>query len=66
MGLTGVIRQVSIKKCPQCNIEYGKHSRKKFIKCLYMANYNLYNVMIELQELKNPQKENAPEVQIDG
>ena len=62
MGLTGTLRIVSTKKCPQCNTEYGKHSKKRFMKCLYTANYNLYNVIIELESYKNPQK-NTVEVQ---
>lgn len=52
MGLTGTLRIVSTKMCPQCNTAYGKHSKKQFIRCLYTANYNLYNVMIDLQELR--------------
>ena len=54
MVLTGVLRQVSIKKCPQCGKEYGNHSKKGFMRCLYVSNYNLYNVMVELQTLKQP------------
>lgn len=52
MGLTGVLKQVAIKICPHCNKEYGRHSKKGFMKCLYTANYNLYNVVVELNQLK--------------
>lgn len=60
MGLTGALRQVALKICPHCNKEYGKHSKKGFMKCLYTANYNLYNVVIELNELKSKQPLELP------
>ncbi len=53
MGLTGLLREVSVKTCPHCKKEYGKHSKKGFMKCLYTANFNLYNAHIEIQKLKN-------------
>jgi hypothetical protein len=49
MGLTGTLRDISSKICPHCNKQYGDangqkgHSKKQFMKCLYTANYNLYN-----------------------
>ena len=52
MGLTGTLAQVAVKECPHCQKEYGKHSKKNFMRCLYTANYNLYNVVVELNELK--------------
>jgi len=58
MGLTGVLRKVALEVCPLCNKEYGRHSKKKFMKCLYTANYNLYNMSIELAQLR---AENIPE-----
>ncbi len=61
MGLTGVLRQVSLEICPHCNKEYGKHSKKGFMKCLYTANWNLYNIVIELNELKSKQPLKIPE-----
>ena len=60
MGLTGVLKQVASKVCPHCSKEYGKHSKKGFMKCLYTANYNLYNVAIELNELKANQALELP------
>jgi len=60
MALTGVLRRVASKVCPHCNKEYGKHSKKGFMKCLYTANYNLYNVVIELNELKAKQPLELP------
>lgn len=53
MGLTGQLAQVAVKTCPHCNKEYGKHSKKGFMRCLYTANYNLYNAIIENNKLKN-------------
>ena len=53
MGLTGVLLEVSRKTCGHCKKEYGKHSKKGFMKCLYTANLNLYQLMIENQKLKN-------------
>jgi len=61
MGLTGVLREIATKECPHCNKEYGKHSKKGFMKCLYTANYNLYNVVIELNELRAKQPFELPE-----
>ncbi len=60
MGLTGVLRKVALEVCPHCNKEYGKHSKKGFMKCLYTANYNLYNVVIELNQLKSEKMPDAP------
>lgn len=61
MGLTGTLRRVALETCPHCNKEYGKHSKKGFMKCLYTANYNLYNVVIELNQLKSKQPLEIPE-----
>ncbi len=52
MVLTGVLFQIASKQCPHCKKTYGKHSKKGFMKCLYTANYNLYNAVIEIQGLK--------------
>ena len=60
MALTGALKQVALKVCPHCNKEYGRHSKKGFMKCLYTANYNLYNVVIELNELKAKQPLELP------
>ena len=56
MGLTGALKIVSTKKCGQCNKDYGSHSKKAFMRCLYTANYNMYQIMVELNTLKNPPK----------
>ena len=61
MGLTGALKRVALETCPHCNKEYGKHSKKGFMKCLYTANYNLYNVVIELNQLKAKQPLKIPE-----
>jgi predicted transcriptional regulator len=55
MGLNGTLKQISMQTCPHCRKEYGNHSKKSFIKCLYTANYNLYHLATELNTLKNPQ-----------
>ncbi len=52
MGLTGTLFQIASKQCPHCKKTYGKHSKKGFMKCLYTANYNLYNAVMEIQDLK--------------
>ena len=52
MGLTGTLKQISLRQCPHCNQEYGKHAKKQFMRCLYTANHNLYNAIIENNELK--------------
>jgi len=51
LGLTGILRQIAIQKCAQCKKEYGKHSKKGFMKCLYTANYNLYDAIIRMDQL---------------
>ena len=59
MGLTGVLKKVSEKTCPHCNKPYADyngmkgHSKKQFIKCLYTANHNLYNAILEIDRLKS-------------
>lgn len=49
MGLTGTLKRISTQKCPHCKKEYGKHSKKSFMRCLYTANVNLYNATQQLQ-----------------
>ncbi len=51
MGLTGALKEISGKKCPHCRKEYGRHSKKQFMKCLYTANYNLYHIIQKYNEL---------------
>lgn len=63
MGLTGRLGQIAIRICPHCRSEYGKHSKKNFIRCLYTADYNLYNATIKIHDLEQAQlKEETPEV----
>lgn len=58
MGLTGALLAISRQTCPNCKKTYGKvgnvkgHSDKQFMKCLYTANFNLYNAMMEINKLK--------------
>jgi len=67
LGLPAALRQIAKQICPHCNRQYGDidgkkgHSKKQFMKCLYTANYNLYNVVIELNELKAKQPLEIPE-----
>lgn len=49
MGLTGTLKRISTQKCPHCKKEYGKHSKKSFMRCLYTANVNLYNITQQLE-----------------
>jgi hypothetical protein len=51
MGLTGALKEISGKKCPHCKKEYGKHSKKQFMKCLYTANYNFYHLLQEYDKV---------------
>ena len=53
MGLTGALKEVAEKECPHCKKKYGEHSKKGFMRCLYTANFNLYNVIMELKNLKD-------------
>jgi len=67
MGLTGALKRIATQVCPHCNKEYGRHSKKGFMKCLYTANYNLYNVVIELNQLKSEQVPAVPtEMNVHG
>jgi len=52
LALTGVLREISLKECPHCKKKYGLHSKKGSMKCLYTANYNCYNLILENNELK--------------
>lgn len=65
MGLSGALKEVALKKCPHCKKEYGKHSRKQFMKCLYTANYNLYHLLQEYNKIKADAKESS-EVKPEG
>ena len=57
MTLTGVLRQIGASKCGHCQKLYQDHSKKGFIKCLYTANWNLYQCMAKLEELQAILKE---------
>lgn len=52
MPLTGKLKEISTQICGHCKKQYGKHSKKGFMKCLYTANYNLYNAYQELNLMK--------------
>ena len=52
MGMTGALLEISVKTCPHCRKKYGDHSKKRFMKCLYTANYNLYSIIQEYNKLK--------------
>jgi hypothetical protein len=53
LPLTGALKKVGIRKCPHCKDEYGNHSKKQFLRCLYTSDYNFftlaekYNALIE-------------------
>ena len=59
MGLTGALFGISKQICPHCKQTYGEvggkkgHSKKEFMKCLYTANFNLYNAVMEINRLKS-------------
>lgn len=53
MALTGALRVIATKQCPHCKKDYGDHSKKGLLRCLYTANYNLYNVVMEYNKLKS-------------
>ncbi len=65
MGLTGTLLQISKQKCGHCKKEYGKHSKKGFMKCLYTANYNLYTAYNKLNEFEEEKKKNEQEKTFD-
>lgn len=70
MGLTGTLKQISTQKCGHCNKPYGDtkdgkgHSKKQFLRCLYTANYNLFEAIEEIDRLKN-QKEIFEKITVD-
>ncbi len=47
MPLTGKLKQVAGHKCPHCQTEYGEHSKKQFLRCLYTSDYNFYKLAEE-------------------
>ena len=51
MPLTGVLKQVSSRKCPHCKDEYGDHSKKQFLRCLYTSDYNFYELATKYNQL---------------
>ncbi len=65
MGLTGTLLQISRQKCGHCKKEYGKHSKKGFMKCLYTANYNLYHAYEKLNGIEEETKKKAQEDTFD-
>ncbi len=69
MPLTGVLKKVGNHKCPHCKNEYGLHSKKQFLRCLYTSDYNYYNLAQKYNELIeefNKFKEQAHGVNDDG
>ncbi len=52
MGLTGMLLQVSLQKCPFCSKEYGKHSKKGYMRCLAAASVNLHRAIQENDKLR--------------
>jgi hypothetical protein len=64
MGLTGALKEISVKKCPHCKKEYGRHSKKQFMKCLYTANYNLYHLIQEYNKVTKADE--SPKEEVKG
>lgn len=66
-------KEMSDRKCGHCGLTYGRHAKKGYMRCLYTANFNLYNtiqkyhdVLDELNTLKGQDiKENDETVQED-
>ena len=63
MGLTGTLKRISTQKCPHCKKEYGKHSKKSFMRCLYTANVNLYNATQQIQTILTTNIEKKPKAE---
>lgn len=53
MPLSGMLRKVANHKCPICGKEYGNHSKKNFMRCLYTSNYHMNEMLVELDKYKN-------------
>ncbi|KKN13483.1 hypothetical protein LCGC14_1005770 [marine sediment metagenome] len=62
MPLTGTLKRVAEDECPHCRKQYGKHSKKAFIRCLVTADYDLANAIVMIERLK----EGAKPVEIVG
>ena len=53
MPLTGALKKISGHSCPHCKKEYGDHSKKQFLRCLYTSDYNFYKLVTEFNNLQN-------------
>jgi len=40
-----LMKQITELNCAQCNTPRGEHSKKKAIRCMYQADYRLYQTM---------------------
>lgn len=67
MPLTGTLKEIGKRKCPHCKEEYGEHSKKQFLRCLYTSDYNFfhlaerYNMLIEeYKKLQGEKDEEKP------
>ena len=65
MPLTGKLLEVSKIECPICKKDYGKHSKKQNLKCLYTSNWNLYDLIKHYNELEAKNKELSKQLGLD-
>ena len=65
MPLTGKLLEVSKIQCPICKKDYGKHSKKQNLKCLYTSNWNLYDLIKHYNELESKNKELSKQLGLD-
>jgi hypothetical protein len=52
LALTGALKKVAEHKCPHCEKDYGRHSKKQFLRCLYTSDYHLYDLIQKYNELQ--------------
>ncbi len=46
-------KEMADKKCGHCGLTYGRHAKKGFMRCLYTANFNLYNIIQQYNDIKD-------------
>ena len=66
MPLTGKLLEVSKIQCPICKKDYGKHSKKQNLKCLYTSNWNLYDLIKHYNELESKNKELSEQLGLEN
>jgi len=66
LPLTGALKKVAGHKCPHCQKDYGEHSKKQFLRCLYTSDYHLYELITKHNELQEKYNKLTKEEESDN